>query len=254
MILHSPIITDGKEITSGDIIQWRAGAESLMAYREESGEQAQWSTNMFSGMPAYVISNLERFPSFDTVILSFFKFIFPFTEYWILLGGAYFFLLVMGYRPLISVVGALIIGLTAYIPIIVGAGHNTKFIAYAYIPWIFAGYKLMSDRMKSDFVESGFKYGGFLIFLAAFMLHVRAGHPQVTYYFLFLLAIWWIFDGLEARKSGKINAWTQQTAFLIAAGLLAVFSVVEQYWALLEYSSASIRGGSDLAGNTGLDQ
>lgn len=254
MILHSPIITDGKEITSGDIIQWRAGAESLMAYREESGEQAQWSTNMFSGMPAYVISNLERFPSFDTVILSFFKFIFPFTEYWILLGGAYFFLLVMGYRPLISVVGALIIGLTAYIPIIVGAGHNTKFIAYAYIPWIFAGYKLMSDRMKSDFVESGFKYGGFLIFLAAFMLHVRAGHPQVTYYFLFLLAIWWIFDGLEARKSGRINAWIQQTAFLIAAGLLAVFSVVEQYWALLEYSSASIRGGSDLAGNTGLDQ
>ncbi|HAC14748.1 MAG TPA: hypothetical protein DCE78_02205 [Bacteroidetes bacterium] len=254
MILHSPIITDGKVITSGDIIQWRAGAESLMNYQEQSGEQAQWSTNMFSGMPAYVISNLERFPSFDTIILPLFKFIFPLTEYWILLGGAYFFLLVMGYRPLISVVGALIIGLTAYIPIIIGAGHNTKFFAYAYIPWVFAGYKLMSDRMKSDFTENGFKYGGFLMFLAAFMLHVRAGHPQVTYYFLFLLAIWWIFDGIQARKSGKIKVWAQHTAFLIAAGLLAVFSVVEQNWALLEYSSASIRGGSDIAGNTGLDQ
>jgi hypothetical protein len=254
VLLHSPSIVGGQVLTTSDIVQWRAGAESLMEYREQTGEQAQWSTNMFGGMPAYVISNLERFPSFDTVILPLFKFVFPLMEYWILLGGAYFFLLTMGYRPLVSVIGALIIGLTTYIPIIVGAGHNTKFFAYTYIPWIFAGYKLMSDRFLNP-KNPGFPWYGTALFLIAFMLHVRAGHPQVTYYFLFLLAIWWISDGIQAYKANSAKPWLTFTAVLSGIGLLAVLSVVDQYYALLQYSGASIRGGSDIAGqSSGLAQ
>lgn len=253
VLLHAPSILGGQVLTTNDIVQWRAGAESLMQHKAETGEHAQWSTHMFGGMPAYVISNLERFPSFDNVILPVFKFIFPLVEYWILLLGAYFLLLKMGYRPLVSVVGALLIGLTTYIPIIVGAGHNTKFLAYAYIPWVFAGYKMMSDQAR-EVTKNGFAWAGFLIFTIAFMLHVRSGHPQVTYYFLWLMAIWWIFDGVDAFKSRMQGPWLKFTGLLIAGGLLAALSVIEQYWALMEYSSASIRGGSDIAGNTGLAQ
>lgn len=253
VLLHTPSIVGGQVLTTSDIVQWRAGAESLMEFRDQTGEQAQWSTNMFGGMPAYVISNLERFPSFDTVILPLFKFVFPLMEYWILLGGAYFFLLTMGYRPFVSVIGALVIGLTAYIPIIVGAGHNTKFFAYTYIPWVFAGYKLMSDRFLSQ-KSSGFPWFGTALFLVAFMLHVRAGHPQVTYYFLFLMAIWWISDGIQAYKANKTAPWITFTGVLAGLGILAALTVVDQYYALLQYSDASIRGGSDIAGQSGLDQ
>ncbi len=252
-LLHAPSILGGQVLTTNDIIQWRAGAESLMQHKAETGEHAQWSTNMFGGMPAYVISNLERFPSFDTIILPIFKFVFPLIEYWILLLGAYFFLLKMGYRPLVSVIGSLIIGLTTYIPIIVGAGHNTKFLAYAFIPWVFAGYKMMSDQCK-ELTKEGVAFAGFLIFTVAFMLHVRSGHPQVTYYFLWLMAIWWIFDGIDSFKAGLQKNWLKFTGFLLAGGLLAALSVIEQYWALMEYSSASIRGGSDIGGNSGLAQ
>lgn len=253
VLLHSPSIVGGQVLTTSDIVQWRAGAESLMEYREQTGEQAQWSTNMFGGMPAYVISNLERFPSFDTIILPLFKIVFPLMEYWILLGGAYFFLLTMGYRPLVSVIGALVIGLTAYIPIIVGAGHNTKFFAYTYIPWVFAGYKLMSDRFLRH-TSGGFPWLGTALFLVAFMLHVRAGHPQVTYYFLFLMAFWWISDGIQAFKVNKSKPWLAFTGVLAGLGILAALSVVDQYYALLQYSDASIRGGSDIAGQSGLAQ
>jgi len=253
VLLHAPSIIGGQVLTTSDIVQWRAGAESLMEYRDQTGEQAQWSTHMFGGMPAYVISNLERFPSFDTVILPLFKFVFPLMEYWILLGGAYFFLLTMGYRPLVSVIGALIIGLTAYIPIIIGAGHNTKFFAYTYIPWVFAGYKLMSDRFLSS-KSSSFPWLGTALFLVAFMLHVRAGHPQVTYYFLFLMAFWWISDGIRAFKTNKTAPWVTFTGVLAGLGVLAALTVVDQYYALLQYSDASIRGGSDIAGQPGLDQ
>jgi len=247
LILQSPVFFDGKIIASNDIIQWRAGAESLIEYRNETGEQAQWATNMFAGMPAYVISNLQKFPHFDTLIVPLFKGLFPLIEYWILLGGAYFFLLVMGYRPLVSVVGAILIGMTTYVAFIVTAGHNTKFIAYSYIPWVFAGYKLMSQGDKK-------LLAGFALFLLAFLLHVRAGHPQVTYYFLFLLGGWWIFDGFDAYKSSRTTQWLQSTGLLVIAGVLALLSVVEQYWSLYSYSPYSIRGGSDIGGQPGLDQ
>lgn len=247
LILQSPVFFGGKIIASNDIIQWRAGAESLIEYRDQTGEQAQWSTNMFGGMPAYVISNLKKFPHFDTLIVPIFKGVFPLIEYWILLGGAYFFLILMGYRPLVSVVGAILIGLTTYVAFIVTAGHNTKFIAYSYIPWVFAGYKLLSQGDKK-------RLAGFALFLLAFLLHVRAGHPQVTYYFLFLLAEWWIFDGVDAARKSNLKPWLQSTGLLTLAGILALFSVIEQYWSLYEYSAYSIRGGSDIGGQSGLDQ
>jgi len=247
LILQSPVFFGGKIIASNDVIQWRAGAESLIEYRDQTGEQAQWSTHMFGGMPAYVISNLKKFPHFDTLVVPLFKGVFPLIEYWILLGGAYFFLILMGYRPLVSVVGAILIGLTTYVAFIVTAGHNTKFIAYSYIPWVFAGYKLLSQGDKKLLV-------GFALFLLAFLLHVRAGHPQVTYYFLFLLAGWWFFDGLDAYKKSSLKPWMQSTGLLILAGILALLSVIEQYWSLYEYSAYSIRGGSEIGGQSGLDQ
>lgn len=251
IFLHSPSVTGGRVMATSDIIQWRAGAESLIQHRDTYNEQAQWANNMFSGMPAYVISNLERFPHIDTLVTPLFSSIFPYIEYLILLTGAYVFLLLMGYRPFVSVIGAFLIGLTTYIPIIVGAGHNTKFIAYAYIPWIFAGYKMMTSRTR---FTSTSLLAGFAIFLLAFMLHVRAGHPQVTYYFLFLLAIWWAIDGYDRYREGQVKLWGMHTVLLVIAGFLALFSVIEQYWAVYEYSAFSIRGGSDLADHSGLDR
>lgn len=246
-LLHSPVFFGGQQFATHDIIQWRAGAESLIQHRETYGEQAQWSTNMFAGMPAYVISNLERFPQFDSVIMPLFNRVFPLVEYWILLTGAYFFLLLMGFRPLVSATGAVIIAFTTYIPIIVGAGHNTKFIAYAYIPWVFAGFRIMMNRPDK-------LLAGFALFLFAFMMHIRAGHPQVTYYFLFLMGIWWAFEGAQAYREKRLTVWFQQTALLVSAGLLAALSVIEQYWSVYDYSQFSIRGGSEIQGTSGLPQ
>ncbi|KPP97554.1 MAG: Bacterial membrane protein YfhO [Bacteroidetes bacterium HLUCCA01] len=244
-ILHSPVFFGGQNFATHDIIQWRAGAESLIEHREEFGEQAQWSVSMFSGMPAYVISNLERFPHVDTLVMPLFRSMFPLIEYWILLTGAYFFLVLLGFRPLVSAVGAIIIGFTTYIPIIVGAGHNTKFIAYVWIPWVFAGFRIIFS--KPDRILAGLA-----LFVFAFMMHIRAGHPQVTYYFLFLMAVWWIYEGIDAFKAGTLPGWLRNTALLIGVGLLSAFSVMEQYWSIYDYSTYSIRGGSQLEGTTGL--
>src|SRR5690625_6133516 len=60
-----------------DVLQWRAGAESLIAHQEETGEVAHWAENMFSGMPATTISHPPQVKNIDNTLLSALQFIYP---------------------------------------------------------------------------------------------------------------------------------------------------------------------------------
>ncbi len=164
----------GKEFQRHDITQWRAGAESVIDYRETYDKEPLWVNNMFGGMPSFVVSTKTQVPHLDR-IKSFFQGIYPAFQYWVMLSGMYFLLIIMGFRSLPSVFGSLMIGLSTYIPIIISAGHNTKFIALTFIPWMIAGYWLLTRKEK--------KLPGLLLFTVAVALELRAGHPQITYYF-----------------------------------------------------------------------
>jgi hypothetical protein len=237
----------GKQLAQSDILQWRAGAESLMEHEEATGEQALWSTNMFGGMPAYVITNIKGNLSLDTLVNRYGRVIFPYVYYAFLLIGAYVFFLSVGASPLAATFGAVVVGFSTYIPIIIGAGHNTKFYAYVWTPWMLTGFRwLLQGRLLSGFAMFTFFLG----------LQVRSGHPQVTYYFLFILAAWWITELVVAAREGKLKPILTQTGLMVAAALIVVISVIPQFYALAEYSPYSIRGGSALAteGASGLDQ
>ena len=237
----------GKQLAQSDILQWRAGAESLMEHEEKTGEQALWSTNMFGGMPAYVITNIKGFTSLDTLVNRYGRFIFPYVYLAFLLIGAYVFFLSIGASPLAATFGAVIVGFSTYIPIIIGAGHNTKFYAYVWTPWMLTGFRwLLQGRLLT----------GFAMFTFFLSLQVRSGHPQVTYYFLFILAAWWITELVVAAREGSLKPILTQTGLMLAAALIVVISVIPQFYALAEYSPYSIRGGSALAaeGAKGLDQ
>jgi hypothetical protein len=241
-IVLLPQVWQGQQLTQHDMVQWRAGAESLLAYERETGEQALWSHNMFSGMPAYVISNIDKYPALEELVHAVGGRVFPYLYLVLLLSGGYVLLVLLGVSPLGATFGAITIAFTTYIPIIIGAGHNTKFLAYVWIPWIFAGYRLLSQ---------GRTLPGFAIFTLFFMLNIRAGHPQVTYYFLFLLAVWWLYDTIDDLRSGKRNRALLNTGLLTAGGLLAALSVLPRQLALIEFTPHSIRGGSALAETAG---
>ncbi|MDR8394063.1 YfhO family protein [Aliifodinibius sp. S!AR15-10] len=239
----------GKQFMGDDTIQWRAGAESIFDYREANdGEEALWATNMFSGMPAYTVSVQKTVPHLDNLVRNLFESIYPVAHFWILLAGVYVLLFLMGMRPLTSLIGAICIGFTTYLPIILGAGHNSKFIAFVFIPWMFVGYWLLTRSDK--------KLLSFALFAIALTLEFRAGHPQVTYYFFYLLGFWWLFDTWQAYQRNEISSWLRTTGLIVFAGILGFAGNAQQYWRLLEYSPYSIRGGSSLAeggGGLGLD-
>lgn len=239
LVLYSAIFFGGKQFLGNDVLQYRAGAESVINYIEtHEGEHPNWATNMFSGMPSYVLHNPPSPPSIDT----FFKWIggdtHPLVFFWILLSGAYCFFIIQGVRPFSAALGAVLIGFTTYLPIIIEAGHYGKFMAFSFIPWMFVGYFLVSRSSK--------KLAAFFIFALAIMLQLRANHPQITYYFLYLLGFWWMYDTWMAYKKEEIRDWLQRTGIAFGAGVLAIICSIDLYWRLYEYARYSTRGGSTL--------
>ena len=243
-LFHASIL-GGQQYMGHDVLQWRAGAESLIQHQQQYDETAHWAANMFSGMPATTISHPPQISNIDNTILRALQFIYPAAEMWILLAGAYLMLILMGFRTLPSVFGAIIIGFTTYIPIIIGAGHNAKFLAYIYIPWLYVGYFLMTRTKLNRLLV-------FFIFGLALTLHLRAYHPQVTYFFLFPLGTLFIYDLVKAIRSGESKPFAMHTGWLIGAAITAVLISIQLYWSTFEYSSFSMRGGSELAGTDGL--
>lgn len=235
----------GQQYMGHDVIQWRAGAESLIEHRETYGETAHWASNMFSGMPATTISHPEQIANLDNTLLRAFSFIYPAVEFWILFGGTYLMFILMGARPLSAVFGAVVIGFSTYIPVIIGAGHNAKFLAYIYIPWLYSGYLLLT---RSQFN----RWMAFFIFALALTLHMRAYHPQVTYFFLFPLGALFITDLVQVWRSDKLKPFLNHTAWLSVAAVIALLISAQLYMATAEYSPYSMRGGSELEQRDGL--
>ncbi len=238
LFLVHEVIIGGQQFIAHDTIQWRAGAETLLSYEEETGDVALWATNMFGGMPAYMIYYPKAFFHFDTIVYGWFRSSFPFWSLLILLGGLYYFFILMGMRPLAAMAGSLIIAFTTYIPIIIGAGHNTKFLAWTYMPWVFAGFWL-TTRGKYPLL-------GFFLMAMALNFVLRANHPQVLYYFLYVFLVWWLFDLYQAYKENGIPDWAKKTGLLFAAGIFALICNVQPYLSTYEYAPFSIRGGNDL--------
>src|SRR5690625_54975 len=239
VLLFSSTVIGDQQFMGHDTIQWRAGAESIYDYRaEHDGEEPLWAENMFGGMPAYTIAVSKTVPHLDTLFDQF-RVIWPAIPYWVLLGGLYLLFLLMRFRPLPAALGAILFSFTTYIPIIIGAGHNIKFIAYSWIPWMLSGYWLMSRSDKRGW--------GFFLFAVATTLHFRASHPQVTYYFVYLFVGLYLYDSWWHYKTDELKRWGVTTALITGALVLALLGVAEQYLRLLEYSPHSIRGGSAIA-------
>lgn len=242
-ILFTATTIGGKEFQRHDITQWRAGAESVIEYREQYGKEPLWVENMYMGMPAYVVSVRNEIPNIDR-LSGFFKSIYPAFPYWVMLSGMYFLLILMGFKPLTAVFGSLLYSLTTYFPIIIGAGHTSKFVALAYAPWVLAGYWKLTHSKN--------KLAGLLLFSVAMALEVRAGHPQITYYFMYLLGFLWIANSWKLIQEKNLKQFGIVTGLLVLGGVIGILGHAQNFLTLQEYSQYSIRGGSALDGTTGL--
>lgn len=227
----------GKRLSQHDINMWRGGAQELIDYREQTGEQSQWCGTMFSGMPAYLVS-VRYTGELTRVVDRALNFLHT-PASWIFLSmiGFYILLIVMGLNPWIAIVGGLAYGLSTYYFIVIGAGHNAKIHTIAYIAPTIAGMVL---ALRGRLLAGG------ALFAIALSLNIGAGHPQISYYGLFVMAAMAIAMLYSAFKDKTLPTFLKGVGILAVASMLAVGSHFSRLWFTYDSGKDSIRGKTEL--------
>lgn len=229
----APIHFSGKSIVAGDVVNWRAMAEDMIQYREQEGEEPLWAPNAFAGMPGYKISYELVVPQLDDIPRILRLYIWPSSHFIFLLIGTYLLVFFLTRNRLAGVLSAVGYGLTTYLTLLLVAGHNSKFVALAFIPWAVLAFAYVLRR--PGILSS-------LLFAIAMAVNVRAGHEQITYYLIWLLAIWWIVEAVGAIRGGRFKNFGAVTGWMALSAVITVLLVAQPYLAVLEHRPYTIRG------------
>ena len=240
----APIHFSNKSLVGGDTLHWQAMSKAMLDYEAETGEPALWSPNAFGGMPGFLIQYDKVIPQIDDVPRLLRKFAWPTSHFIFLLVGMYLLVILLTGNKLGGVLAACAYGLTTYIPVILVAGHNTKFVAMCFAPWLVLAFAYALRRPK---LLSG------LLFAIALAANLRAGHVQITYYVAFLLGVWWVVEGIGAVREGEAKRFLAATGWMALGSALALLMVAQPYLAIFEYKQFTIRGAADGATGGGLD-
>lgn len=232
-----------------DVVQYEGMAREINDHREAYGEDPQWTGAMFGGMPAELISMEVDAPvvkGIDRALGFAGK---PASLIFLAMAAFYVMLLMFGVNPWVGIIPSLAYGLSTYFFLIIGAGHLAKMVALAYAP-------LVVGSVAYAFRRNMWLGAALTALFGA--LELWANHPQITYYFLFIIAAYWINELVKAVKEKALPRFAKVTGLLVVAAILAVGANTAKLWYINQSGKYSIRGGSELAtggseGSGGLD-
>lgn len=245
----SPLL-QGEKIVQHDITMWKGSAKELLDFKETTGREILWTNSMFGGMPTYLIS-----ANYSGNLLKWINWILevgqrPASFIFLTMLGFYILLIVMGVNPWLSITGSLAYGLSTYFFLVIGAGHNAKIHAIAYVAPMIAGV-IQAYRGKY--------WAGFSLFALFFGLNLYTGHPQITYYAGFIILALVIAFLIDAIRDKIAMQFVKATGILAVAAILAFGANFSRLWFTYDYGKDSIRGRSELTSNiedktSGLDK
>ncbi|SIQ75067.1 YfhO family protein [Maribacter ulvicola] len=235
----SPVL-QGKVMYQHDIAQYTGMAKEQNDFRKSNDQEPYWTNSAFGGMPTYqlganyphnYIKKLDRLIRFlprpaDYLFLYFI--------------GFYILLCCLKVDYKLAIVGALAFGFSTYLIIILGAGHNSKAHAMAYLPVLLAGIVLVFRK----------KYlWGFVLTALAMALEITANHYQMTYYFMLLVLILGVVYLVYAFRDKQVKHYVISVGMLVLAVTLGIAANATGLMATKEYADWSTRGKSELTIN-----
>lgn len=239
LLYFSPVL-EGKKLQQSDITQFIGSSKEIVDFRKENKEEPYWTNATFGGMPSYVVSTY--YPNdFVKKIDSVLRFLPRPADYLFLYFLGFFILLtVLKVDWKLAIFGAIGFGLSTYLIIILGVGHNAKAHAIAYMPIVLAGILLVFQKRYLL---------GFIVTVLAMALEISASHIQMTYYLMFLVLIFGIVQLIESFKNKEIPHFLKSVGILVAAVILSVGVNATSLLATQEYSKYSTRSKSELTIN-----
>jgi hypothetical protein len=204
------------------------------------GKRSRWNLSTFGGMPSYQMS-----PTYDSskpqdALKKAYTLFLPNCVglVFIMLLGFYILMRALKASPLLSALGAVVWAFSSYFFILIAAGHIWKFVTLAYIPPTIAGMFLIYRKK--------YLWGG-LLFMLFVAFQISSNHPQMTYYFLFVMLFMGIAFFVESLRKKDFRGFLQSTAVVAAAGILGVAANASNLYHTYEYSKETMRGKSELA-------
>lgn len=239
VIFFKPFFLDNKSLDQHDINQWKGGAQELIEYREATGEEGLWTNSMFGGMPGYFVDikwSDGIVTGIKTVLVA--GLAHPVRNIFLAFVSFYILLLAFKVRPYLAIGGALAFGLSSFLIIGLGAGHNARIGAIALMPLVLAGIHVTFKRNTIL---------GFGLTATALALELRENHLQITYYLLLMVLVYGLIMLIGAFKQGELKPFFTKLGVLIVAALIAVGTFAGKFWSTYEYSKYSMRGPSELS-------
>ena len=233
-------VLQGDKIYQSDIVQYVGMAKEQNDFRQETSSEPFWTNSAFGGMPTYQLG--ANYPhnyvkKLDTVL----RFLPRPADYLFLYFlGFYILLMVLKVDPLKAFFGAVAFGLSTYLIIILGVGHNAKAHAIAYMPMVIAGVLLVFQKR--------YVVGGILTMIAA-ALEIQANHFQMTYYLLIILITMGIYFCYTYIINKEYKTLFKSIGVLLVAAILSIGVNATGLLATAEFADFSIRGKSELTFN-----
>ena len=225
----------GNVLQQHDTMQGIANGQEGKAFTEATGETTRWTNSLFSGMPNFQIA--PSYPANQTL-----SWIGRAFSLWLPSPANLLFAMMLGFFIMglcyklnwsTALFAAVAWGFSSYFIIIIGAGHIWKFMALAYVPPTIGGIMLCYRG----------KYLPGLALTALFgALQLQSNHPQMSYYFcfvIFFMVLAWLWTAIRKRM---IKRWLIATLCCMGAGAIAVGANSPSLYNSYEYAKETVRG------------
>ncbi len=254
VIYFAPEFFENKQLPQGDVQSGVGMGHDAALYHEKTGEYADWSNAMFSGMPhnyAYTQPSKSIFRPIEKIV----RIGLPnhtAAPLFLYLLGFYIFMLCVGCSPWMSIVGAIAFALASYNIIIIDAGHINKCLVIATMPAVLGGIMLCYRKRY---------VAGIIVTLLSLGLNVYWNHQQISYYLLLMIIPLAIVYFISAIKEKEVKDFFIASAVLLLCAVLAIMPAADKLIPTMDYTKETMRGGAVLhnaadseAGKSGLNR
>lgn len=235
IVFFYPDDIEGNVLQQHDTMQGIANGQEGKAFHEETGQTTRWTNSLFGGMPNFQIA-----PSYPAnSMLGWIGKVYmlglpsPANLLFGMMIGMFILCACMKFKWYESLFAAIAWGFSSYFIIIIGAGHIWKFVTLAYIPPTIGGIVLLYRRRYIAGTALTALFGA---------LQLQSNHPQMTYYFLFVVAALlcaWLYKAIRQKE---IKQWLLATGCMLFAGILAIGANSASLYNSYEYAKETIRG------------
>lgn len=234
-VFFFPDDIEGRVLQQHDIMQGIANGEEGRAFHEATDETTRWTNSLFGGMPNFQIA-----PSYPANgLLDWIGKVFmlglpsPANLLFGMMFGFFIMCLCMKMKWYNALFASVAWGFSSYFIIIIGAGHIWKFVTLAYIPPTIGGIALCYRGKYLPGTALASLFGA---------LQLQSNHPQMSYYFLFVilaLVLAWLYSAIRNKKTLQ---WVTATGCIIIAAVIAVAANSASLYNSYEYSKETVRG------------